>query len=300
MSDSHSLIDLGELSKPATVLIQKIADAIGGIFKPYQIKRIAKSEAEASLIEAETQIQITDLHRRAVHRFIEEEALKQANIERITADSLPLLEAQSSPEKIDDDWITNFFDKCRIVSNEEMQKLWSHVLAGEANKPGAFSRRTVNLIADLDKRDAVLFRKLCSFGWMIVNVTPLIFDPLADIYNRHEINFETLNHLDALGLIQFNQVGTFQRLQLPKKITIFYYGTPVHLTMPNDANNGLELGHALLTRAGQELAPICGSTAIPDYLDYVRTRWTQQNLISQEVTGPSQPPGPASGPVSDG
>ena len=54
MSDSNSIINLGGLSKPATVLIEKISDAVGGVFKPYQIKRIAK--AEASLIEAETQI----------------------------------------------------------------------------------------------------------------------------------------------------------------------------------------------------------------------------------------------------
>ena len=31
MSDGNSLINLGELSKPATVLIEKIADAVGGM-----------------------------------------------------------------------------------------------------------------------------------------------------------------------------------------------------------------------------------------------------------------------------
>ena len=50
----NSVINLGELSKPATVLIEKIADAVGGIFKPYQIKRLAKAEAEAELIHAES------------------------------------------------------------------------------------------------------------------------------------------------------------------------------------------------------------------------------------------------------
>ena len=37
MSDNFesSLINLGELSKPATVLIEKISDAVGGVFKPY-------------------------------------------------------------------------------------------------------------------------------------------------------------------------------------------------------------------------------------------------------------------------
>jgi hypothetical protein len=42
MSNGGSLINLGEISKPATVLIEKIADAIGGVFKPYQIRRVAQ------------------------------------------------------------------------------------------------------------------------------------------------------------------------------------------------------------------------------------------------------------------
>lgn len=76
MTDGKSLINFGDLSKPATVLIEKISEAVGGYFKPYQIKRIAKAESESDLIKAESQIQVSDLHRRAVNRFIAEEAKK--------------------------------------------------------------------------------------------------------------------------------------------------------------------------------------------------------------------------------
>ena len=132
-----------------------------------------------------------------MHRFLEEEAKKQSNIEAITQNALPLLEDKSAPENVNDnDRVTNFFDKSRIVSDKEMQHLWSQVLAGEANNPGAFSKRTVNLLADLDKEDAILFIKLCGFGWMIGNVCPLIFDVQASIYNDHNINFGSLSHLE--------------------------------------------------------------------------------------------------------
>jgi hypothetical protein len=46
MSDSNSIINLGELAKPATVLVEKIADAVGGLARPWQIKRVAEAEAE--------------------------------------------------------------------------------------------------------------------------------------------------------------------------------------------------------------------------------------------------------------
>ncbi|MGD9126236.1 MAG: DUF2806 domain-containing protein [Planctomycetia bacterium] len=287
MPEGNSMINLGELSKPATALIEKISDAVGGIFKPYQIKRIAKAEAEAQLIDTETQIQITDLHRRAMHRFVEEEAQKQGNIENITADSLPLLEDHSTPQNVDDDWITNFFDKCRIVSDREMQQLWSRVLANEANSPGTFSRRTVNLIADLDKQDAELFTNLCRFGWMIGNFTPLVFDYQHDVYNQQGINFISLHHLESLSLVQFNGIATFKQTGLPKEFAVLYYGTPVALTMPKDQNNNLDIGHVMLTNAGRQLAPICGSQPLPEFLEFVTERWKTKHLIPVEATEPT-------------
>src|SRR5439155_8369999 len=104
------------------------------------------------------------------------EAKRQLNIEAITKKALPLLEENSSPQDVKDDWITNFFEKSRIVSDEDMQRLWSRVLAGEANKPGTFSRRTVNLLADMEKLDAELFTNVYRFVWMIgLCGFPLVF-----------------------------------------------------------------------------------------------------------------------------
>ena len=162
---SNSLINLGGLTKPADTLLKKVSGAIGGWFVPYQIKRVAKAEAEAALIEAQSDIEITDLHRRAAHRFIEEEAQRQQNIEDITTKALPRLHEDANPESVDNDWIVNFFDKSRIVSDSEMQELWSRVLANEANSPGSYSKRTVNFLSDMDKNEAESFTKLCGFGW---------------------------------------------------------------------------------------------------------------------------------------
>lgn len=273
------LIAIGNLTKPATVLIEKISEAVGALYKPYQITRVAKAEAEASLIQAETQIQITNLYQRTIHRFLEEEAKKQANIEAITQKAIPLLDEASAPQNVANDWITNFFDKSRIVADAEMQQLWARVLAGEANAPGAFARHTVNLLANLDKNDAELFMRLCGFGWDIGDIVPFVFDVHAEIYNQNGINFNSLAHLESLGFIQFNSVVGYQRLKLPKSITAYYYGKPVNLTLPADTDNKLQLGVVLLTRAGQQLAPVCGSTPIDGFFDFVCSKWGEQSLF---------------------
>ncbi|CAG0986006.1 hypothetical protein MTYP_02018 [Methylophilaceae bacterium] len=293
MSDENPLAKLGDLTKPATVLIEKISDAVGGVFKPYQIVRIAKAEAEAGRIQAEAQIQVTDLHRRAMHRFLEEEAKKQSNIEAITQAAIPLLEEKSSPEGVADDWITNFFDKSRIISDEEMQSLWARVLAGEANAPGTFAKRTVNLLGDLDKSDAELFVRLCGFGWQIGNVVPLVFDVQASIYNDQGINFNSLSHLESLGLVQFNNIAGFSRLGIPNSATLFYYGRPVTLSFPAEIDNRLEVGKVLLTRAGQQLAPMCGSKPVEGFFEYVHEKWAAKNLVPRpeaEHIVPADPP----------
>ncbi len=96
----NAIIDLGELSKPATTLIRKVSAAVGGLFEPYQRVRLAKADVKADLIRAEGEIRVTELHRRAVQRFVEEEALHQQNMEATAAKAVPLLADEARPEEI--------------------------------------------------------------------------------------------------------------------------------------------------------------------------------------------------------
>lgn len=76
-NESTSLVNLGDLAKPATILIEKISDAIGTIYEPTHITRVAKAHATAKIIEAESNIEIAVLQQRALQRFIAEETRKQ-------------------------------------------------------------------------------------------------------------------------------------------------------------------------------------------------------------------------------
>ena len=149
-------------------------------------------------------------------------------MEDITAKALPQLNDNAKPNSIEDDWIANFFDKSRIISGEEMQSLWARVLAGEANAPGAFSKRTVNSMADLDKQEAILFTQLCGFVWKLPGrVIPLMFGDSAKIYNRAGINFESLVHLESIGLIQHSDADSYRFIGPPKRCRMAYYGRSV-------------------------------------------------------------------------
>ncbi len=185
MSD-NPIMNIGDLAKPATALIEKIASAGYILYEPYHIKRVAKAKAEAAVIEAESQIKIanlhrveeetlyeknteaesqikiTNLHRRAMVRWVEEEARNQKNIEDITTKAINQLNEDADPHRIDNDWIVNFFEQSRLVSNDTMQDLWAGILAGEANCAGSYSPKALMTLADMDQKVAALFNRFCS------------------------------------------------------------------------------------------------------------------------------------------
>ena len=272
----HDLINLGNLSKPADTLVKKVSNAVGGLFAPYQIRRIAKAEAEAALIKEQSEIEIKDLQKRAVRRWIEEEATQQKNMEDVTAKALPQLNEKANPDSIKDDWLVNFFDKSRIVSDNEMQDLWSRVLAGEANVPGTYSKRTVNFLSDLDKAEADLFTKLCGFVWVIERtLVPLVFSAEEKIYNRHGVNFGSLQHLDSIGLIQFGQMMGLS-MRVPKRSFVaYYYGRPFALDLPRDDGNDFAVGTVTLTRTGTELFSLGSSRPVEGFWEYVKNQWKE-------------------------
>ena len=286
---SNSLVNLGDLGKPIDTLIHKISDAAGVLYEPRRIKRkveaesnaaiiSAKAEAATDVIKAKSKIEITDLHRRAAQRWIEEEAKRQKNMEDIIAQAVLDVNEKAKPDAMEDDWIANFFDKCRIVSDSDMQRLWARLLASEANTPGTCSKRTVNFISEIEKSEAELFTKLCRFNWMIGDVVPLMFDEGAEIYNRHGINFDTLTDLESIGFIEFEGTTSYLKGYFPKRTAVYYYGKPLFLEMSSDTGNMLEVGKISLTKIGQELAPICGSKPVAGFYEYVKDQWTEYSL----------------------
>ena len=282
MSD-NPLINIGELSKPATVLIEKISDAIGGVFKPYQIKRIAKAEAEASLIRTKAEIEISQITQRAMHRFIEEETKKQNNIEEITQKAIPKLSDNSKPENIENDWISNFFDKCRLISDQEMQDLWASILSEEANHPNSISKRTINFLSTMDKIDAQRFTLLCKFCWITDMIFPIILNPENDIYNKNGIGFGVLKHLESIGLISYGDKEGFNISNNSNKFVAHYFGKTVLITLPQNYT-GLYIGLVFLTRVGQDLARICNPTPENDFYDYIINHWEKNGFEIKEIS----------------
>ncbi len=276
----NSLVNLGDISKPATALIEKVSDAVGGICKPWQAVRVAKAERKAGLIRAGGEIEITELHQRAAQRWLEEEAKKQENIESITALAIKYLDEDADPSQVSDDWVANFFDKSRIVSETEMQELWGKLLAGEANAPGSFSRKATNTLADMDAGDAIQFLTLCRYGWRVDSTRLLVYDYRNSVYRDNRINFECLANLESYGLIRFDPIEGFSYHTNHKELKLEYDGRTIDVVLPvrNDKHH-MFLGFVVFTSVGEQLSKLCDASPVDGFYDYIQDLFMEKGLL---------------------
>lgn len=159
-----------------------------------------------------------------------------------------------------------------------MQILWSKILAGEANRPGTFSRRTLGIVSEFDKKDAVLFTMLGKLTFMMGPPTIVVFDCQNELYTKNGITFSSLTHLESLGLIRFDNLAGYIRQKIPKSFAAIYFGEPVLFEMMKDADNDLPIGNVILTQPGIELIRICGSSGDKEILEYTKNKWKEKGI----------------------
>jgi hypothetical protein len=113
----------------------------------YRIRTLAEARADATDIEARARIRVEH-----------QQVRQQLNMEVVAEEALPHINDDAKPENVEQDWVAKFFDYAKDVTNSEMREIWARILAGEINSPGSFSRRSLNIVSQIDKRQAELFK----------------------------------------------------------------------------------------------------------------------------------------------
>lgn len=271
-----------ELTKPLTAFIEKISSGARILYEPTRIIRHAKAKREADLIGAEAQIEISEIQQRAIARFVEEEGIKQKNIEDIIARALPDISSAAEPQNMDDDWIAHFFDRCRLISDDHMQTLWARLLAGEANRAGSFSKRTIDFVSAMGKRDAELFEHICRYSWNGTVITPIILEEEEKFLTKYALPTDSIQYLDDIRLIKKDGFGYYTRLKPNEEIYFSYFGRNYSLKFV-EREFGLQLGYVAFTDMGRELQAICKVSADFEYCEMIVQGWRKSNLIVIEI-----------------
>ena len=195
------------------------------------------------------------------------------NLVNILLKAEPMVDETADSASISDDWIANWRDKARLVSDEEMATLWAQLLAGEANSPGTFSPRAVNILADMDKSDAQLFHNLCRFQVMRYDTEfgqmdniPLVLNPRDEIYAGNGISDDGLQALEDIGLIKYPELPN-----VPDRVVAYAYSRGWLL---NYSGSHVQTGRISWTYNGKQMSNLCLPLESPvGFEQYLLDKW---------------------------
>jgi hypothetical protein len=269
-------VETGGLSGAA----ERAAKILDDFFAPRAAIRKAQADVEVARLETQREIErrrgayeVASVEFRAQARFAEEQVRHQENMERIASLALREIPEGAQVDQVEHDWLSHFFERCRNVTNEEMQAMWSKVLAGELSQPGSFSHKTIDVVGTLDKEAAHAFTALCSFVWTIDGMPCcFVYEPGHQTLTEAGIGFSDALALSDLGLVRVQLVdGTSFTSTVHGEPTASasYYGRSYRLK-PRGAFN---LGRVSLTQAGAELFAIAGGNARETCFEKVLSCW---------------------------
>lgn len=274
-----------------------------------QIVAQAQADARSNLVSPETEVQgeIT-LEESITQRIQFQEYKRQANIEAVVRRAAEELgEKQVQDHDVDHDWTARFFSDVQDVSSEEMQVLWGRVLAGEVERPGNTSIRTLGILKNLDRTAAQLFKILCSLCISVrlshipfteARVISLGGDAGNNALKEFGLDFGALNLLNEHGLIisDYNSWRDYswavrgasligsnppQRLRIPFRFQGRYW--LLNPVSPNSRRAEYKFHGAALTRSGLELLDVVDVDPVDSYAKALNRFFQKTNLEVTEV-----------------
>ena len=273
-------------SPVARVLVERACDATGALLEPWRRRRLTRVDVERevalALVGQIKDADVAALVERAMVRTIVECAMRHANMEAVLDKATGYLDdGSTNPAGIDADWLVYVLDKSGLVSDEAMQDWWARLLAGEANRPGAFSRQAVNALANMDTGLVRSFESFCRFVGAYDDVEYPIILPnvggdttLDAIYTGHGIDVAAINRLHEIGLVRslLPPLGftlATHRTKEKGTVTVSYNGSS--RILPCSWDDAI-VGSADFTSIGRELLTITSRDPVPDFLDFIASK----------------------------
>lgn len=286
--------DLLGIGKGTEKLIDVIANAVGAIYRPYGIRKEAEAEAykiklvesaktEQKAIEIRTlagakrdELLLIDsatstIGERAEKRKLFNELRRQTNLENVLNGAFNYIGNDISKEPVDPDWIQALIGYAEEANSEQIQDLWSRVLAGETELPGSFSLRAMETLKKMSRKNAELFQRACQISShtekddqykMILAINPNQKGiPCANI-SLHDYGYGLMDHLTLvdLGLIYDEKIY----YAISNDIHMIVGGYKIVIT---PITNKPDLISYNFTQIGNELAKLINISPYKNYLD---------------------------------
>ena len=238
-----SLVSFDGMSEVFKLLINKISDAVGWIAVEGNPKQIAKQV----YIEEIKKSDLSPLEKAAAISNAKKTIKQYINQSKTIKMAADYMSDTVNPNDLDDDWISYWMDKVRLISNEQFQLIWAKLLASELEEPGRYTLRFMRFLSELNHSDAELFQKVAGLIMFSDDQNAFIFD-YAD-YISH-LEFLRLCEIGVLNDTE-SELSVITSVNDPKAIynssyslvviSTTDYSKPLRLHVHKVTDNGLQL-----------------------------------------------------------
>lgn len=300
--------DLAGFGGATEKLIGEVSKGIGSLFRPRAIRTEscaesekivalegakAQAEASADLLKLDTKLSKiallangdNDLINRAKRRLLIQEVEGQTNIENIANLAIPLLAPAVTNEPLNDDWRRRFFRYAEDVCTEDMQQIWSRVLAGEISAPRSYSLKALEVLRSLGSHEPELFRKICSLSFSDGTI-PV---PSGDInvgLKEFGIEYKEILALRDFGLIHEGDMLSITIQTDSISNILFYNGILVELSAQTPLR-GKSYRVVLFTAAGRELMKLMANDPQDTFLKSLSSTFLSSGMrLRKGIAGP--------------
>ena len=247
--NNYNLFNFDGMSEVANNLIDKLASATG-----WYVSRNTPSKIGLNTYIEEIQKKNYDPLTKAALITNAKKTIKEyCNQKDIVSIAINLLNKDCVPEMLDNDWLSIFMDKARLVTSEDFKLIWGKLLASECDNNGCVPKGLLHILSQIDREDAESFSTLCSLAIKVEDeYQPVVNINRFDDYANWGLDFDKLVNLKALGLIEMDFSKLLAYSICPKEIPIKakYFN---HEFECSKRKNQMKIGSVMFTKLGQAL-----------------------------------------------
>lgn len=276
---------LATISKIGLKLLDVIERASGWAIFVDRPERIAR---KTLIEEIQHRSDLNSLEKQAMISNVKRIMREYNNQRFIVEEAISKLEETAKPEDVDEDWIVQFMDKTRLVSDEEVQHIWAKLLAEECNDPNSVPKSLLFTLERMSKEDAEAFVNICRLSVSIDNdFFPVIVSDKYenDYYGKYDINYEVLLQLDKLGLLEnsIGKTGNFHTVSdnmlNDSQTKLSYFNHNYYVSGDVDS---IPVGVVLLTKDGQALCKAISCDEAQGFWDEMILPWIEEINMGNE------------------
>lgn len=208
----------------------------------------AKAQSYLAKMKAQTDVEVEILRlqgeEKVAQYVLARNKQKVENVEEIVSKAKQQFteDEQVSEEPVEKDWMARFLNIAEEISDKDMQDIWGRILAGEIKKPKSFSLRTLEVMRNMSKDEALLLMKVSTFQ---VALDLISTEPFA-LGLMEQISLEDIGVVCGEELIR--------TLTIPSSGTIsFELNRKARINVYAPVGVKIKIKALQLTKAGQEI-----------------------------------------------